>query len=345
MSLEVKMRNNMDKGIAVDDELVDREKRHLSYLRVSITDRCNLRCLYCVPEGRIPKLGHEDILSYEEILRLVNIGIRLGIRKVRITGGEPLVRKGVIDFLSRLTRIRELEDVSLTTNGVLLAANAQRIFEAGIRRINISLDSLDRKKYAQITGYDQFERVWTGIERARKIGFTPIKINVVAMRGINDDEIIDFGRLSRDHPYHIRFIEYMPIGNSRTCSRDQILTPEIQEMIATIGKLIPVDSGHNDGPARRYRIAGAQGEVGFISALSHHFCDRCNRLRLTADGKLRACLLSDYHEPLKDVLRNGGSDEQLAEIFRTAVRHKAAKHQLCPHGDTTVNGQMQGIGG
>ena len=339
------MRKNMDSGLSDVGALVDQEKRHLNYLRISITDRCNLRCLYCVPEGRIPKLGHDDILSYEEILRLVKIGIQLGIRKVRITGGEPLVRKGAVELLGRLTRIRELEDVSLTTNGVLLAPNAQRIFDAGIRRINISLDTLNPKKYAQITGYDRFEQVWSGIQRAREIGFTPIKINVVAMRGINDDEIIAFGRLSLDHPFHVRFIEYMPIGNSRASSRDQILTPEIQEMIATIGELTPVGNGQNDGPARRYRIAGGQGEVGFISAMSHHFCNRCNRLRLTADGKLRACLLSDRYEPLKALLRNGGSDEQLAEIFRIAVRHKAAKHQLCPDGVTPVKDQMQGIGG
>lgn len=339
------MGKDMDKGLTDVGELVDQEKRHLNYLRISITDRCNLRCLYCVPEGRIPKLDHDDILSYEEILRLVKIGIQLGIRKVRITGGEPLVRKGAVELLGRLTRIRKLEDVSLTTNGVLLAPNAQQIFDAGIRRINISLDSLDPQKYAQITGYDRFEQVWSGIQRAREIGFTPIKINVVAMRGINDDEIIAFGRLSLDHPFHIRFIEYMPIGNSRTSPQDQMLTPEIQEMIATIGELTPVGNGQNDGPARRYRIAGAQGEVGFISAMSHHFCNRCNRLRLTADGKLRACLLSDRHESLKELLRNDGSDEQLAEIFRIAVRHKAAKHQLCPDCVTPVKDQMQGIGG
>ncbi len=339
------MGNNLHKRMTVTGELVDREKRHLNYLRISITDRCNLRCLYCVPEGRIPKLGHDDILSYEEILRLVNIGIRLGIRKVRITGGEPLVRKGVLDFLAQLTRLRELEDVSLTTNGVLLASNAQRIYDAGIRRINISLDSLDPIKYAQITGYDQFNQVWAGIQRAREIGFTPIKINVVTMRGINDNEIIAFGKLSLDHPFHIRFIEYMPIGNSRTTSRDQILTPETQKIIATLGALIPVGSHHNDGPAKRYRIAGALGEIGFISALSHHFCKRCNRLRLTADGKLRACLLSDHYEPLKEILRKGASDEKLAEIFRTAVRKKAAQHQLCPGCLNTVKDQMQGIGG
>lgn len=326
-------------------DLVDRENRHLNYLRISITDRCNLRCLYCVPEGRIPKLDHDDILSFEEILRLVNVGIRLGIRKVRVTGGEPLVRKDAVDLLGRLAAIPELEDVSLTTNGVLLAANARRIFDAGIRRINVSLDSLDRQKFAQITGYDRFDQVWAGIQLARELGFSPIKINVVAMRGINDDEIVDFGRLSLDHPFHIRFIEYMPIGNSRTRSGDQILTPQIQERIATIGELMPVGSGHHDGPARRYRIAGAQGEIGFISALSHHFCSRCNRLRLTADGKLRACLLSDRHESLKDLLRNGGSDAQLADIFRTAVREKAARHRLCPDCADRVGGQMQGIGG
>ncbi len=322
------------------DELVDGEKRHLSYLRVSITDRCNLRCLYCAPEGRIPKLRHGDILSYEEILRLVAIGIRLGIRKVRITGGEPLVRKGVVSFLSRLTRIRELEDVSLTTNGVLLAANAQRIFDAGIHRVNISLDSLTPSKYAQITGYDKFDQVWAGIQQANIIGFNPIKLNVVAMRGINDDEILDFGKLTLDHPFHVRFIEYMPIGNSRASSQEQILAPDIYKLISRIGPLIPVPGDHNDGPARRYRLSGASGEIGFISALSRHFCDHCNRLRLTADGRLRACLLSDHHEPLKEALRNGASDDHLADIFRAAVHRKAVKHQLCGETPKHVKDQM-----
>jgi cyclic pyranopterin phosphate synthase len=339
------MGKTADREIMPFGELVDREKRHLNYLRISITDRCNLRCLYCTPEGRIPKLPHENILSYEEILRLVNVGVRLGIRKVRVTGGEPLVRKGAIDLLQRLTRIDELQDVSLTTNGVLLEANAQRIYDAGIRRINISLDSLQREKYAHITGYDHFDRVWAGIRRAREIGFSPIKINVVALRGINDDEIIDFGRLSLAHPYHIRFIEYMPIGNSQAASGDQILTPEIRERIETLGELTPLNTGRNDGPARRYRIDGARGEIGFISAMSHHFCSRCNRLRLTADGKLRACLLSDQFVPLKETMRSGGSDEQLAQCFRAAVRQKAAKHHLRPNGETPVRDPMQGIGG
>ncbi len=326
-------------------ELVDREKRHLNYLRISITDRCNLRCIYCVPEGRIPKLPHDDILSYEEILRLVTVGIGLGIRKVRITGGEPLVRKGALDLLRRLTRMPDLDDVSLTTNGVLLAEYARRIADTGVHRINISLDTLQRRKYAQITGYDHFDRVWEGIQRAHAAGIDPIKINVVAMRGINDDEILAFGRLAMETPFHIRFIEYMPIGNSRTSSRDQILTPEIQERIAALGSLTPVDSGRNDGPARRYRIAGGRGEIGFISALSQHFCRRCNRLRLTADGKLRACLLSDRYLSVKEALRGGASDDALADIFRAAVGQKAERHRLCSQGTSPVKDQMQGIGG
>ncbi|HSO19017.1 MAG TPA: GTP 3',8-cyclase MoaA [Desulfosarcina sp.] len=326
-------------------ELVDRDQRHLNYLRISITDRCNLRCLYCVPEGRIPKLSHAEILSYEEILRLVDIGIRLGIRKVRVTGGEPLVRKGAVGLLAGLTRLRELEDVSLTTNGVLLEPNARSIFDAGVRRINVSLDTLNPEKYTQITGYDRFNRVWAGIQRALELGFSPVKINVVAMRGINDDEIRDFGMLAMAYPFHVRFIEYMPIGNSRTSSKDQLLTPEIHRTISDIGELIPVDNQLNDGPARRYRLSGAKGEIGFISALSHHFCEHCNRLRLTADGKLRACLLSDRHVPLKRLLREGASDDDLAEQFRIAVRQKASKHRLCTARSAMVKDQMQGIGG
>ncbi len=328
------------------EELVDREKRHLTYLRISITDRCNLRCLYCTPEGRIPKLPHKEILSLEEILRVVKVGIRLGIRKIRITGGEPMVRKGWLSLLERLGGIPQLEDISLTSNGILLAENAQRIFDAGIHRINISLDTLIPEKYAHITGYDQFERVWAGIRKAHEIGFDPIKINAVAMRGINDDEILDLARLSLENPFHIRFIEYMPIGNSRSTTEDQLLTPELQERIGTLGELIPLNgSGHNDGPAKRFRIAGAKGEVGFVSAVSHHFCDRCNRLRLTADGKLRACLLSDQYVPLKAALRSGASDDQLARCFREAVNQKAARHHLGENCAAAIRDQMQGIGG
>ncbi|MDL2269995.1 GTP 3',8-cyclase MoaA [Desulfosarcina sp. OttesenSCG-928-A07] len=325
--------------------LTDPEHRAIRYLRLSITDRCNLRCLYCAPDGRVPRLAHDQILSYEEILRVVQVGVGLGIRKVRVTGGEPLVRKGVVDLLRRLVAIPEIEDVSLTTNGVLLESCAKAIFDAGVRRINVSLDSLNRQRYAHITGYDRFDRVWAGILRAHAMGFSPIKINVVAMRRINDDEIADFARLSMAYPFHIRFIEYMPIGNSRTTVQDQILTPEIQDRIRVLGELVPVEGQKNDGPARRFRISGAKGEVGFISALSQHFCDQCNRLRLTADGKLRACLLSDRYESLKEALRSGKGDAAVADVFRTAVQKKWAGHRLGADDTVPVTEFMQKIGG
>ncbi len=301
--------------------------------------------MYCVPDGKIPKLAHTEILSYEEILRVINIAVSLGVNKVRVTGGEPLVRKGVYDFLGNLTRISELKDVSLTTNAVLLGQNAAKIKAAGINRINASLDSLVKEKYKQITGYDMFERVWSGIEKAVEVGFNPIKINVVALRGVNEDEIINFGRMSIDYPFHIRFIEYMPIGNSRTHMSDHILTPEIKKRLSVLGKLVQVERDIIDGPAQRFRFEGAKGELGFISALSRHFCSTCNRLRLTANGKLRACLLSDHHEDLKPLLRSGAPDKDIAAVFMRAVRNKSAAHKLSGNDNASVNGRMYGIGG
>ena len=327
-------------------KLIDPYNRHLNYLRISITDRCNLKCIYCVPRDLIPHLSHAEILKYEEILRLVRIGIKLGISKVRVTGGEPLVRKGVYEFLHRLSLMEGLADLSLTTNGVTLRDNLEKIKAAGIRRINISLDTLDRKKYEQITGFDLFDRIWQGIEKAMEMGFHPIKLNIVALNGINDDELADMARLSFDYPLHIRFIEYMPIGESQMGNGPLLLAPEIKKRISsTLGQLIPVRNSVNDGPAQRYRFEGAIGEVGFIHALSHHFCDRCNRLRLTASGQLRPCLLSDRHEDLKGPLRSGCSDEQLAEIFLKAVRHKPSDHNLAAGSLLRVNGRMSAIGG
>ncbi len=329
-------------------KLIDRHNRNLNYLRVSITDRCNLRCLYCVPEGRIPKLKHEEILSYEEILRVLNVATRLGITKVRITGGEPLMRKGIYGFLEQVSRIKGLRDLSLTTNGVLLKNNLEKIKNAGITRINISLDSLQPEKFKVITGYDHFEDTWQGIMKAHELGFDPIKINVVALKGINEEEIIDFARISQNYPFHVRFIEYMPVGMSRISNpQNSLLTPEIKHILTdTLGPLLPVASQYNDGPAERYRLADAPGELGFISAVSHHFCHRCNRLRLTASGQLRACLLSDHQDDLKSAIRSGATDQKIAAIFRQATAHKAAEHKLNEKKDLRrVDGQMSGIGG
>lgn len=325
--------------------LIDTYDRRLNYLRISVTDRCNLRCLYCVPDGRLPKLTHDDILTYEELLRLVAISTQLGITKVRVTGGEPLVRQGVYDFLESLSAMPTLSDISLTTNGVILAPNLERLKQVGVRRINVSLDTLKRERYRTITGYDQFERVWAGLQKALEVGFHPIKINVVALRGINDDELIDMGRLTQKYPFHVRFIEYMPIGNARMDPQANLLVPEMKERLSALGQLHPVGRQANDGPAQRYRYEGAPGELGFISSVSHHFCDRCNRLRLTASGQLRVCLLSDQQTDLRPPLRQGASDEELAHIIREAVRQKKAHHHLATPAAPKVTGQMSGIGG
>jgi cyclic pyranopterin phosphate synthase len=325
--------------------LIDTYDRRLNYLRLSITDRCNLRCLYCVPEGRLPKLAHDDILTYEEFQRLVKICSQMGITKVRVTGGEPLVRKGVYAFLKSLAAMPGLDDLSLTSNGVLLAPNLEKLKQAGVRRINVSLDTLQRERYREITGYDRFEQVWAGLEKALEKGFAPIKINVVALRGINDDELIEMGRLTLKYPFHVRFIEYMPIGNARMDPKGSLFTPEIQAKLAPLGELLPVNRQANDGPAQRYRIDGAPGELGFISSVSHHFCGRCNRLRLTASGQLRVCLLSDQQTDLRTPLRKGTSDEALARIIREAVRQKKAHHHLAASAVKKVNDPMSGIGG
>ncbi|NQT10637.1 MAG: GTP 3',8-cyclase MoaA [Desulfobacteraceae bacterium] len=327
-------------------QLIDKYDRRLNYLRISITDRCNLRCTYCVSDDLHQRLPHKEILRHEEILRLVRIGARLGISKVRITGGEPLIRKGVYDFLSELTKIKGLADVSLTTNGILLRDNIEKIKSAGIKRINVSMDTLSRQKYKNITGHDMFDQVWEGIESAQREGFNPIKINVVALNGINDDELTDIAELSFSYPFHIRFIEYMPIGTSHINNTGKhLLAPEIQERIKVLGELIPVEKGINDGPAERYKFKGAQGEIGFIHALSKHFCNECNRLRLTASGKLRACLLSDSEEDLKGPLRRGCLDSELADVFLRAVSHKPHDHNLVCNQPVMVAGRMSAIGG
>ena len=328
-----------------DQMLVDRYNRHLTYLRLSVTDRCNLRCVYCVPADRIRRLSHEDILRYEEILRIVGIGVSLGITKVRVTGGEPLVRKGVLDFLKALHALPALSEVTLTTNGVLLTEYIEAIQKAGVARINISLDTLQREKFENITGRDAFDQVWAGIQSALRRHFHPVKINVVALRGINEDELLDFARLTVDSPLHVRFIEYMPIGKSRMQFGPPLLVPEIKERLRSLGELKPVASSGAAGPAEQFQLAGAAGEIGFISALSHHFCSTCNRLRLTASGQLRPCLLSDQQLDLRGPLRAGASDAEVAEIFRRAVRCKPSDHNLTANEPSGVSCQMSSLGG
>jgi len=326
-------------------ELVDKYNRHLNYLRISITDRCNLRCLYCAPGGLVPKLAHDEILRYEEILRVIRIGVSLGISKVRLTGGEPLMRAGVYEFLKELSSVDGLSDISLTTNGVMLLENIEKIEAAGIKRINISLDTLNREKFKYITGYDRFDQVWSGIEKAYAHGFDPIKLNVVALKGYNDDEFVDLARLSTTYPFHIRFIEYMPIGNPLMKSGDYILAPDIQSRLSVLGDLVPVERKGMDGPAQRYRLKDARGEIGFIQAMSQHFCHTCNRLRLTANGQLRPCLLSDKQLDIRSPLRSGCSDDELKAVFFRAVQYKHESHHSAPGNPFRVHDAMSDIGG
>jgi cyclic pyranopterin phosphate synthase len=299
-----------------------------------------------MPEEGIPLISHEEILAYEETLRIVRVFAKEGISKVRLTGGEPLVRKGIVDFIFRLSQIAGIEDLSLTTNGVFLKEFAQDLKRAGLKRINISLDSLSRERFYQITRKDEFDRVWEGIEEAMRVGLSPVKINMVAIKGQNDDEIESFAKLTLRLPLTIRYIEYMPSGNGEEWKEADILTiPQIKSRLEKIGKLISIPSNRWDGPAKRFRIEGAVGEIGLIGAVSSHFCDECNRIRLTPDGKIRTCLFSDEEIEVKEILRRGGSDHDLKERLLAALRAKPERHHINTHQFKKCQRNMSAIGG
>lgn len=309
--------------------MLDNHRRSINYLRLSVTDRCNLRCIYCMPEEGVAFLPHSDILSYEEMLHIVRLCILQGIRKVRITGGEPLVRRGIVDFIDMLRRLEGLAEITLTTNGVLLKEFAGRLRDCGICRINVSMDTLRADRFRRITRRDMFDRVWEGIEAAESLGMHPIKINVVAIRGVNDDEVLDFARLTYHKPYHVRFIEIMPVGGDGSWHPDRFLSlDEIFDRIAVLGPLTPVVSGAMAGPAKCYALPGARGEIGLIGALSHHFCDTCNRLRLTADGYLKGCLFSDRETDMRTPLRQERGDSYLLDLIRRTILNKPKHHGL-----------------
>jgi cyclic pyranopterin phosphate synthase len=312
--------------------MLDKFSREINYLRVSITDRCNLHCVYCRPKEGISLQGHEDILRYEEIIRIVSVAVKMGLVKVRVTGGEPLVRRGFIEFIAALKKINGLKDISLTTNGILLEEFAGKIFDAGISRINISLDSLNKDKYSQITRGGNLDDVMRGIARAEEAGFSPIKINTVAIRGFNDDEALDFARLAMDKPFQVRFIELMPFGRQTNPDYGEEYMPAAQliEKISRRYQLEPVKNKRtkSDGPAKIFKIKGGRGELGFINPVSDHFCSTCNRLRLTSDGKLRVCLLKEAEVDLKKALRENCGDAELEKLIRDAVLLKPKEHDV-----------------
>ena len=341
------------------EHLVDQFARTISYLRLSITDRCNLRCMYCLPNTddetsshlkTLDVLQHQDLLTYEELLRFVRVAVSMGMSKVRLTGGEPLIRRGVLGFIRSLSAIEGLEQIRLTTNGVLLQESAVALYDAGIRQLNISLDTLQPEKFARITGRDFFHKVWQGIETARDLGFF-VKLNVVAMRGVNDDEFGDFALLALSEPIQVRFIEFMPVGERNGWDRNLfVAAADIQSIIGEAGVLTPKEGQRSEGPARVFGLTDSRGRqvsVGFISPISHHFCDSCNRLRLTSEGRLRSCLLSDQETDIRGILRGGGADDTLREAIRLTILHKQKGHTIQEdlNGVPRIQGRMSQIGG
>ncbi len=321
----------------------DSFQRPISYLRVSVTDRCNLRCIYCMPPEGIAQMAHSDILRYEEILAVVRVAAEMGINRIRLSGGEPLARAGLADLVRMLSGVKDVEDLSLTTNGVLLKGQAAALRGAGLMRVNVSLDSLQREKYQRITGQDRLSDVLDGIREAERVGLAPIKVNVVAMRGVNDDELVDFARLTRDG-WNVRFIELMPMLGKGGGQPEFLPAKEMWDIISSIGPLEPCQSLPGNGPASYYRLPGARGTVGFITPVSDHFCFKCNRLRLTADGKLLPCLLAGEEIDLQSALRRGAPPEEIRRVLLEAVASKPEGHRV-GQGEIGQKRPMTQVGG
>ncbi len=311
--------------------LVDHYGRSITYLRVSVTDRCNFRCVYCMPPEGVKWQPHSAILSFEEIAAVVRAAAGLGVRKVRLTGGEPLVRLDLPDLVRMITEIPGIEDVSLTTNGILLERMAGELKDAGLKRVNVSLDTLKPEKFARITRGGSLEAVLRGLDAAEQHGLAPLKINTVAMRGVNDDELEDLAKLSLSRSWDVRFIELMPVKNRQPWGpgfpdpADMYLSiPDIQKALAPFG-LEQVPGNPQDGPEQKFRLDGGRGRLGFISPLSNHFCQQCNRLRLTADGNFRPCLLQDIEVPFLSALRSG---EAIEPYLKKAIDSKPLGHEI-----------------
>lgn len=329
----------------------DAHGRVIDYLRISLTDRCNFRCIYCMPEDGVCQMDHDEILRIEDIERLVKVAAGIGIKSIRLTGGEPLVRKGVVDLVDAITDIDGIENVSMTTNGVLLPVMAEDLKRAGLSRVNISLDTLDPEQFKYVTRVGKLEDTLAGIDAALETGFDPVKVNAVTVKSL-DQDFLAFAKLSMDRPLHVRFIEYMPVGDSSENGtgwgkEDVIPSEELFSIInerAAIEGLPPLESAAADplgwGPARYFEFPDAKGTVGFISPLSRHFCSACNRLRMTADGKIRPCLFSDTEYDAKQALRNG-TDEQVRAVLMEALGAKPDDH----HDKVGTERGMSQIGG
>jgi cyclic pyranopterin phosphate synthase len=326
--------------------LIDTFGRVHNNLRISVTDRCNIRCFYCMPED-VTFIERRELLTFEEIERFVRVVVRLGINKVRLTGGEPLVRRDLPVLVEKLAGIEGIDDVGLTTNGILLADQAQSLYDAGLRRINISLDTLDAEKFQEITRREGFDKVLEGIFAAKRVGFEPVKINAVSIRGITEDEVVPLAHFGREHGLEVRFIEYMPLDAANQWERDKVFfAHEILALLAEeFGPMQPVAEQDPRAPASEYRFPDGRGHIGIIASVSQPFCMKCNRIRLTADGKLRNCLFALEESDVKALLRGGGSDEQIAELIVGNVTENWEGHEINTSRFIKPERLMHSIGG
>ena len=322
--------------------MLDKYKREIKYLRISVTERCNLRCRYCMPVDGVCKKTHDEMLTYEEILKVSRVAAKLGVKKIRLTGGEPLVKKDIVKLAADIKKINGIEELCITTNGVLLNDYAEDLKNAGVDRINISLDTLDEDKYKYITRIGKFDEAWHGIEKALNLGFKKIKINTVLIGGFNDNEVVDIASLTLKYPVDVRFIELMPMYDSGDFKENAFIKASVvvDKLKDKYGddKIEEVkDIKHKGQVARLYKIDGALGFVGLISAVSNHFCSECNRIRLTSDGKLKPCLHSNEEIPIK-----GLSEDEIEEKFKMAIQHKPKQHDVLSytsrsHADRNMN--------
>lgn len=333
--------------MSITGPLIDTFGRIHSDLRISVTDRCNIRCFYCMPAENVRFLPRKELLSFEEIARFVRVAAQLGVEKLRLTGGEPLVRQSLSELIRQLTAVPGIRDTALTTNGILLAEQAEALKEAGLTRLNISLDTLDAAKFERITRREGLDRVLEGIDAAKRAGFERIKINAVAIRNLTEEDVVPLGHFAREHGLEVRFIEFMPLDADDAWNNDQVLAGEtIRRLLEeAIGPLEPLPVDDPSQPATDYRFADGVGRIGFINPVTQPFCGRCNRLRITAEGQIRNCLFSTVEWDARAVLRGGGSDEALADLIRASVAAKKQAHGI--NSDEFVKPQraMYEIGG
>ncbi len=328
------------------NQLIDQFNRIHTYLRISVTDRCNLRCTYCMPADGIILDKRDHLLTFDEIVRLSSIFAGLGVEKIRITGGEPLVRKNLPELISRLKNIPGINTIGMTTNGVLLTDHINQLKKAGLDKINLSLDSLRPERFKMITLRDHYNDVFRSIDAALEAGYDPVKLNTVVIRGFNDDELPDFVELARNHPLNIRFIEYMPFKSNRWNMESFISYTDMIKMISRHYPLKPVQAENDpNSVAKDYMIDGFRGKISFITSMSEHFCDSCNRVRLTSDGAIKSCLFHSSEVSLRDLMRNNATDAELTEIIRSAVFMKPAAHAPVNELIKMDNRTMTEIGG